>query len=332
MSVNFWRRLSQIIFFILLIYGGFIFKTAVSDKQDTKQPLKSESIAWVPKAPAVIDVYVPSTVCKFTIKGGLVTACPVYFLTDNLTFLTAIKYLLSYILILLILGFLMSKLWCGWICPLGSIEDAINYVRKKLGFDYITFSKKTHKIIEISKYTLLGLALVISLLIAIPSLKDYQCYMFLPYCQICPARIIYPLFGGATAKINDFTNFTSTTVTMLAWLFLVIFILASLFGRRIWCRLCPISACHEFFNRGGAVELTKDAIKCNRCGICAYSCPVEYKEVYEEKQKSNISHRDCILCLRCVEMCPKKDCLQLKFFGKKIIGSSFKERKSKNNK
>ena len=46
--------------------------------------------------------------------------------------------------------------------------------------------------------------------------------------------------------------------------------------------------------------------------------------VYEEKERRNVSHRDCILCLRCVELCPKEDCLQLSFAGTKVVGSSFK--------
>jgi polyferredoxin len=113
-------------------------------------------------------------------------------------------------------------------------------------------------------------------------------------------------------------------ITVLAWAFLGLFLAGSLLGRRVWCRLCPIGACHEVFNRGGLVALRKDPGKCNRCGVCAYACPVEHHDVYEEKEMKDVSHRDCILCLRCVELCPKEDCLQLTFAGKKVVGSSFK--------
>ncbi|MGV8120243.1 MAG: hypothetical protein AB2L14_10830 [Candidatus Xenobiia bacterium LiM19] len=32
---------------------------------------------------------------------------------------------------------------------------------------------------------------------------------------------------------------------------------------------------------------------------------------------------ECIMCMRCVEICPRKDCLSVSCFGKKITGSRF---------
>ena len=323
-SIRFWRRLTQTAAFAVLVYGGYLFGESVTTDAACATFARSDVIYWAPKQPAVVDAYLPSAVCKFNPRGGLFAACPVYFVNDKLTWLIALKHLLGYVLVFLVLGLLLSRLWCGWLCPLGSLEDAANYVRKKLGFDYVNFSVRARRVLEVSKYSLLGLSVVISGVIAIPALREWQCYFFLPYCQLCPGRILFPLFDGTIPSINDFSSAIPATFTVLAWTVLGLFVVGSLLGRRIWCRLCPIGACHEFFNRGGLVALKKDPVKCNRCGVCAYACPVEHPGVYEEKEMQDVSHRDCILCLRCVEMCPKDDCLKLTFAGKKVVGSSFK--------
>lgn len=324
-AVWFWRRVTQAVFLGLLVYGGYLVGGAAGEPVAGSAVARSEAIYWVPKQPSVIDAYPPSAVCKFNPRGGLLAACPVYFANDKLTWLYPLKHLLAYVLIFFVLGLLLSRLWCGWICPLGTIEDCINYFRKKLGLGHADFSPRFRRWIEVSKYSLLGLSVVISGLIAIPALKEWQCYFFLPFCQLCPGRILFPLFDGTVPKVNDFSAAIPGTFSVLAWTFLGIFLLGSFLGRRIWCRLCPIGACHEFFNRGGLLALKKDPIKCNRCGVCAYACPIEHRGVYEEKDMCDVSHRDCILCLRCVEMCPKNDCLKLEFLGLPVIGSSFKD-------
>ena len=333
-TISFWRRTVQVVAFAGLLYGGFL--VTGSGGTGTAEALgKANAVYWVPKDPAVVDAFLPSAVCKFNPRGGTFAACPVYFLNDKLTWLVPLRYLLGYVLIFFVLGLLLSRLWCGWLCPLGSIEDAVNWVRKKAGLPRVQWGERTRKVLQWTKYSLLGLSVLISGVIAIPALKDFQCYFFIPYCQLCPGRILFPLFGGVIPKVSDFTAIPAGVFTVLAWSFLAFFILGSFLGRRIWCRLCPIGACHEFFNRGGLVSLRKDTVKCNRCGVCADVCPIEHRGVYEEKdpvkgktgplRSADVSHRDCILCLRCVELCPRDGCLELRFAGKRIVKSSFKE-------
>ena len=51
---------------------------------------------------------------------------------------------------------------------------------------------------------------------------------------------------------------------------------------------------------------------------------MQVKEVYEEKEKERIDPSDCILCYRCVEMCPEKDALKVGFFKSAIAPSTYK--------
>jgi ferredoxin len=50
---------------------------------------------------------------------------------------------------------------------------------------------------------------------------------------------------------------------------------------------------------------------------------VQIREIYEEKTRTNVTSPECILCLRCVEMCPEDKCLNAAFLRKPVIRSGF---------
>jgi len=50
-----------------------------------------------------------------------------------------------------------------------------------------------------------------------------------------------------------------------------------------------------------AVTIDKD--KCNGCGTCAESCPVEAIKVNE---KAEVDENECIDCGTCVDECPEE--------------------------
>jgi formate hydrogenlyase subunit 6/NADH:ubiquinone oxidoreductase subunit I len=68
------------------------------------------------------------------------------------------------------------------------------------------------------------------------------------------------------------------------------------------------------------LRLNKNGEKCTKCGICQRVCPLQVTEVYDKKD-GDIQTTMCTVCLRCVEMCPEKDCLTLKFAGQMVWGS-----------
>ena len=127
--------------------------------------------------------------------------------------------------------------------------------------------------------------------------------------------------------VQDIIHYTSG---IYAIIFPLIFVALTLIGsfmiRRVWCRFCPtgasIAAVNRFkgFKWTPAVYLDKDAEKCTKCGICKRVCPVQVTEVYEQKG-GKIATSMCMLCLRCVEMCPYEGCLKVNVGGKAVFKS-----------
>ena len=106
----------------------------------------------------------------------------------------------------------------------------------------------------------------------------------------------------------------------LLGLFLVTFAAS----RRLWCRFCPMGMISGIFNRGGMLELRKDALRCNGCGTCAEVCPMDIDVVRRETVDRDVGSYDCVLCLRCVEHCPRDGCLGLHHAGLPVLESRFR--------
>jgi ferredoxin len=80
---------------------------------------------------------------------------------------------------------------------------------------------------------------------------------------------------------------------------------------------------NSWFNRGGALELRKRAAKCNKCGSCADACPMGLTAMYLADEDVKYNQSGCIMCLRCVEVCPRDGCLSCSFFGRRITESGY---------
>lgn len=326
------RRTVQIVSFIVLLYAAFLgiehIKTplpAVDVGTPRTTLYQRTDILWAAADVPVLEIYPPTTSCRFIAKGGVFKACFLHFISENLTWLTPLKYLLPHILLFILLCFLFSRLWCGWLCPLGFLAELLGMLRRHLGLAYQELPQLLRQGLNKLKYTLLILTILISLTIALPFAKaaGVQDKLFLPFCQVCPARILFPILGGVRPCWLSFDSLISSIFTFLAWLFLFIFFL-SFFIRRLWCKLCPLGALISFFNRGGLITKEKTVLRCTRCGICARVCPQQNENVYLEKKNKILNHPDCLWCLRCVDLCPEDSCLEVKVLGKKIFKSGGK--------
>lgn len=336
-KITFIRRISQIIFFILIIYGAFIFKTEDSDKTKKnfmpklKAPpgsisttqFKKGQILWPSGDVPVLENYPPTLICRFNPKGGLFKACILHFFSENFTWRTPIKYLLPHITLFMVLCFIFGRMWCGWVCPIGATGDLLTFLRRKMNKPLKRFKKSARKSLRYSSYGLLSLSIAISTIIGLPAYSRFQCYWFLPYCQVCPARLLCPLFGFINPTWKDFTSRVSACFTIIAWIFLGLFIAAFYWGRRVWCHLCPVGLMNSWFNKGCAIELNKTASKCNKCGSCADSCPMGLTKMYRESENVKYNEKGCIMCFKCIDVCPRNGCLSVSILGKKITESKY---------
>jgi polyferredoxin len=115
-------------------------------------------------------------------------------------------------------------------------------------------------------------------------------------------------------------------VTSLNLAILIAVTAVALVFRRFWCRICPLGALTALFSsftpfkQIALTKLTKNEEKCTKCGVCKRVCPTGATDVYDRKG-GDVTESRCMLCARCVELCPYEDALELKFAGKTVMKS-----------
>lgn len=303
------RFITQALFFILFIYAGL---------------LGMRRLTIFGREPSL-----PTLSCEFAKQK--IMKC---YLFDLQTFLTrgAADHYVSlveptafFLLFLLLLG----RAWCGWACPLGFLQDCVEKIRAALGFGFLRAGPRTKRVFAATAYTLLGLAVFLSIFIGRPESRLYpmQNSLAAPYCQICPALQLLPLAQGDTKNFFLFDRYTTTTRVMSALAMVAVgsFLLLTPAMRRFWCRLCAMGILMRFLrvNRWAMFELVKEPHRCTYCGSCERACPMDITEVFEERVKPSVRVADCHLCLKCVEACAEDHVLEAHLLGRRVMCSKF---------
>ncbi len=249
------------------------------------------------------------------------------------------------LLLLLVLGStaFFGRVFCGWMCPLGFYMDITTVIRKALHVGHGQLPDKLNCILHNSRYVVAAAILLLavpSFFIGASALADLTNFFTLypPFTHY--AFLLEPLqplllpwkppFGALFEVGNNYVTFpyvgeillylqgNSGAALVLSYVFVVTVLAVSFKVRRFWCRFCPTGVSIAAVNRFKALKwmpllrLSKEKEKCTKCGICKRVCPAQVTEVYE-RSGGKVDTQMCLLCLRCVEMCPEKGCLSLKF-------------------
>jgi NAD-dependent dihydropyrimidine dehydrogenase PreA subunit len=126
---------------------------------------------------------------------------------------------------------------------------------------------------------------------------------------------------------QEFIAYAGQNIGQIAALvFVGVTLAGSFFMRRAWCRFCPTGSSLGVVNRfkgfkwAPLLHLEKDEEKCTKCGVCKRVCQLQVTDVYEQKG-GRINTSMCMLCMRCVEMCPYEDTLKVKLGNKTVFSS-----------
>lgn len=232
--------------------------------------------------------------------------------------------------ILLFIGVLLfSKLFCAFICPIGTVSEWLGNFGDKLKIRF-TITGIADKILRSLKYILLFITLYFTL-----QTNELFCKKFDPYFALA-------------------SGFNTDVVVLYAIIALVLVVLGSIFIRLFWCKyLCPLGAISNIFkfslffvavlgvylillklgvqlsyvyplavaSAGGFIiellgqksrffpltKITRNTSSCTDCKLCTKKCPQGIDVASVEKVK----HVDCNLCGDCLLACPVKNTLTI---------------------
>ena len=221
---------------------------------------------------------------------------------------------------------LFSKLFCGYLCPVGTVEDLLMKLRNAIGIKAINIKNGSvaDKVLRIVKY-----ALVFWIFYMTATASELFCKNLDPY---------YAVATGFKGEITLWMSITTITLVVLGGLLVDMF----------WCKyICPLGAVSNSLKfwawmlgitaiwwilgkvglnlpwwillgtlcLGGylleilcgkprlqAVHIVKNDALCTGCGLCNKQCPYHI-DIAESKGK--VECVDCTLCGECVGACNK---------------------------
>ena len=258
---------------------------------------------------------------------------PLTALTTLLSSGTIYKGLL-WSLAILIPTIFLGRFFCGWICPLGTLNHWISEIpserlrRKGKGKIDSNRYKKYQRIKYFVFLFFIAAALMGSLqaglLDPLPFLARSIGTVVLPTIHAGALGAVgwiksigYPPLGDAAQYVYDLFapilfNFRPVhfhAMLTIGLLFIIILVLNRVYTR-FWCRaVCPLGAMLGIFSRYAIFGLKKDEPSCTHCNECLLHCQgADNPDVGSKWRQA-----ECHLCLNCQATCPENS-LSFRFF------------------
>jgi polyferredoxin len=224
----------------------------------------------------------------------------------------------------LIVGILIGKSMCGWVCPFGFIQDIIGFFRRKQS----DVSLRTHQTLVYVKYFVLGIALFIIATFSASEIVDplsgaaYESalgiFAYAPFTALSPAETLFARLPTmvhnfavnvfSSQGVNVWSSISSLSALFWAQLVIMVFVLVFVaYVPRSWCRyFCPHGAIMAIMNNFSFIGLKREPTKCEKsgCGHCVQVCPTRVPILDLPWEK--FSHPECIYCMKCVDACEHK--------------------------
>lgn len=188
----------------------------------------------------------------------------------------------------ILLGVLLGRFICGFLCPFGWFQDLLHKIPGK------KLSTAKLKPLRYLKYVIL-----VVFVILLPAFVTNSLGMGDPFfCKyICPQGVLegaIPLSlanSGIRAALGHLFTFKFTV--------LALFIILSILFYRPFCKwICPLGAIYSLFNKVSFLKIQVDHEKCVGCQKCSRVCKMDVNVV------DTPNHPECIRCGECMKACP----------------------------
>lgn len=185
-----------------------------------------------------------------------------------------------YLGVFMFMALLFGRLFCGWICPFGTLLGYVEEISPIRDRFTIPAELKDPDL----KYVVLAAFLFLALISSQTA-----------FCEFCPAGA---LFKGATGYV----------VPLSIPVFIGVLFIVFAYGRKTWCSyLCPLGAFFALFSKIHIFPIKAEKDKCVKCFMCNKACPMDVLVVEKYISRGRgINDGDCIKCMNCVDACPKK--------------------------
>lgn len=190
---------------------------------------------------------------------------------------------LAVILFLTLVG---PKLFCGWVCPVGAVQELLSMLAEKSGVRRRKWPFRSTQTVRV--------------------------LVFIAFIFLSLTAVIHSVTNGRTVALSlyDYINAfhgleVSLQPTLLDNLFhflpLVLTLVFAFFVYRPFCYLvCPIGLLTNVVEQTALFRVVRSKKACDDCGNCAAQAPCP---ALSEILKDAVLRPDCFSCNRCVKNC-----------------------------
>ncbi|MCX6067944.1 MAG: 4Fe-4S binding protein [Chloroflexi bacterium] len=185
---------------------------------------------------------------------------------------------------LMVIGLFMAILFgpafCGWVCPLGTIQEWVSNLGRKLfkrRFNHFV-PEKLDNILRYMRYAVLA---------------------WVVYMTATTGTLIFAAYDPYYALFN----FWSSELAIGGLIILAITLGLSLLVERPWCKYaCPYGAVLGVTNLFRIFSIRRSVSTCKADGACSILCPMNI----QVDSKTTVRDHQCISCLECTSeaICP----------------------------
>jgi NapH/MauN family ferredoxin-type protein len=229
--------------------------------------------------------------------------CPFGGVESFLTYITTGEFLKrinasSFIILSIVLGLTLffGRVFCGFFCPLGTLQEWIHALAKKIGIkNEIELPKNIDRWARYIKYGVLVLIIYFSWKVGDLVFRNYDPYNALMHLG------------------NEFEE------KPVGYSILGLVLFSSLFVKNWWCRyFCPLGAFLAIIRKISPFKIVRNKNTCINCKACDRTCIAGL----EIESKDEIKSADCVSCMRCVTDCPNGS-LKINIRKKEITKKTF---------
>ncbi|HEY3374813.1 MAG TPA: 4Fe-4S binding protein [Candidatus Aquicultor sp.] len=221
-----------------------------------------------------------------------------------------------YSLITVAITLLFGRVFCGYVCPMGTLLDLFSPLAKVVGF-----KQKRFRILKVVPLITLFLVLAFSLfkssilMVFDPIVlltRTFTVAVF-PGVSVVISKTMSPLFNTSLSKFADSVTTSLNgmvvysdprTFIATSWIVLLFILVVGLniLGKRFWCRyLCPLGGLLGLLGKIPLFRRRVEATACTSCLSCTKVCDMDAVT----KKGLATDAGNCMLCMKCRKKCPQ---------------------------
>ena len=192
------------------------------------------------------------------------------------------SFLGSLVLFPVLAYFLGKRFYCSWVCGCGGLANTFGEPWRHLSDK----SAKSWKFEQVSVHTVLGIAVVTTVIVGLNWAVGRQ----------------HPGFAAFAFRAQAFYQFWIGAI--LSGVLGVG--LYPLMGTRVWCRFaCPMAAVLGIIQKFGRFRITVKKDMCIACGNCSTYCEMGIDVRQYAMANESFARASCVGCGMCAHMCPR---------------------------